>query len=95
MPTGRASGLEVVDVDQKASGSGFPALDRARGAGLIARWQAVVRTPSGGAHFYFPTEPGRRQPSWQAAGPHIDFRGEGGYVVVPPSRVITGESRAG
>jgi hypothetical protein len=95
VPTGRASGLEVVDVDRKASGSGFPALDRAHRAGLIAGWQAVVRTPSGGAHFYFPADPSRPQSSWQAAGAHIDFRGEGGYVVVPPSHVITGESRAG
>lgn len=95
VPAGRASGLEVVDVDRKASGSGFPALDRARRAGLIAGWEAVVRTPSGGAHFYFPADPSRPQSSWQAAGAHIDFRGEGGYVVVPPSQVITGESRAG
>ena len=95
VPTGRASGLEVVDVDQKASGSGFPALDRARGARLIAGWQAVVRTPSGGAHLYFPADPSRPQSSWQAAPAHIDFRGEGGYVIVPPSHVIIGESRAG
>lgn len=95
VPTGRASGLEIVDVDRKASGSGFPALDRARSAGLVAGWQAVVRTPSGGAHFYFAADPSRPQPSWQAAGVHMDFRGEGGYVVVPPSQIITGESRAG
>lgn len=54
----------------------------------------MVRTPSGGAHFYFPTDPGRPQPSWQAAKAHIDFRGEGGYVIVPPSVVATGDLRA-
>lgn len=95
MPTGRASGLEVVDVDRKAWGTGFSAFERARRAGLVNRWLAVVRTPSGGAHFYFPADPGRPQSSWQAAPARIDFRGEGGYVIVPPSVVLTGEQRVG
>ena len=94
VPTGQVSGVEVVDVDRKASGAGFGAFARAREAGLVGGWLAVVRTPSGGAHFYFPTDPGRPQPSWQAAKAHIDFRGEGGYVIVPPSVVATGDLRA-
>lgn len=61
MPTGRASGLEVIDVDRKAAGTGFPAFDRVRRAGLAGGWVAVVRTPSGGAHFYYPADPGRPQ----------------------------------
>ncbi len=95
MPTGRASGLEVVDVDRKGSGTGFPAFARARRAGLVEGWLAVVGTPSGGAHFYFPADPARPQSSWQAAPAHIDFRGEGGYVIVPPSVVVAGGQRAG
>jgi hypothetical protein len=95
LPTGRTSGVEVVDVDRKASGSGFSTFARAREAGLVGGWLAAVCTPSGGAHFYFPTAPDRPQPSWQAAKARIDFRGEGGYVIVPPSAVITGELRAG
>lgn len=94
VPTGQVSGVEVVDVDWKASGSGFGAFARAREAGLAGGWLAVVRTPSGGAHFYFPTDPDRPQASWQAARAHIDFRGEGGYVIVPPSVVATGDLRA-
>lgn len=85
MPTGAASGLEVVDVDQKTSGNGFPAFGRARRVGLVDGWIAVVRTPSGGMHAYYPTGSGRSQSSWQAALAHVDFRGEGGYVIVPPS----------
>ena len=95
VPTGRASGLEVVDVDRKAAGSGFPSFGRARRAGLVDGWAAVVGTPSGGVHFYLPVDPVRPQPSWQAAPAHIDFRGEGGYIIVPPSLLVTGESRAG
>lgn len=95
MPTGQISSVEVVDVDRKSSGTGFGAFTRARDAGLVDGWLAVVRTPSGGAHFYFPTDPDRPQPSWQAAKAHIDFRGEGGYVIVPPSVVAIGDLRAG
>lgn len=94
IPTGQVSGLEVVDVDQKTSGSGFAAFDRARRVGLVPGWLALVRTPSGGAHFYFPADPSRAQPSWQAAKAHVDFRGAGGYVIVPPSTVVT-EGRRG
>ncbi|MBN9155701.1 bifunctional DNA primase/polymerase [Microbacterium sp.] len=94
VPTGQVSGLEVVDVDQKTSGSGFAAFDRARRAGLVPEWLGVVRTPSGGAHFYFQTDLSRVQPSWQAAKAHVDFRGAGGYVIVPPSTVVT-EGRRG
>ena len=95
LPTGSASGVEVVDVDRKGSGTGFPAFERARRAGMADGWVALVRTPSGGAHFYYPADPARPQSSWQAAPARIDFRGEGGYVIVPPSVVVTDDLRAG
>ena len=87
VPTGPVSGVDVVDVDKKAAGSGFAAFDRARHAGLVGGWLALVRTPSGGMHAYFPADPARAQPSWQSARAHVDFRGAGGYVIVPPSIV--------
>lgn len=86
MPTGVASGLVVVDVDVHPGGNGFAAFARAERAGLTAQWSFLVRTPSGGLHAYFsPTHDDQR--NWQANGTHVDFRGEGGYVVVPPSQV--------
>jgi hypothetical protein len=91
LPTGGVSGVEVVDVDRKASGNGFDAFARARAAGLLGDGLGVVRTPSGGAHVYFPADPARPQPSWQAARAHVDFRGDGGYVIVPPSIVATAD----
>ncbi|MFV4912409.1 bifunctional DNA primase/polymerase [Microbacterium lacticum] len=89
MPTGAMSGVEVVDVDYKPGGSGFVGFGDARAAGLVTGWFALVRTPSGGMHAYFPADPDRSQSSWQAARAHVDFRGDGGYVVVPPSTVAT------
>ncbi|WP_313540011.1 bifunctional DNA primase/polymerase [Leifsonia aquatica] len=87
VPTGTASGIEVVDVDKKTAGSGFAAFERARHMGLVDGWLALVRTPSGGMHAYYPADSQRSQPSWEAAKAHVDFRGFGGYVIVPPSVV--------
>ena len=95
MPTGTVSGIDVVDVDRKAAGSGFVGFDRARRAGLATGWTALVRTPSGGMHAYFPATPDRPQSSWESADAHVDFRGTGGYVVVPPSMIaLPGDLRA-
>ncbi|WP_422933314.1 bifunctional DNA primase/polymerase [Sinomonas sp. P47F7] len=87
LPTGATSGVEVVDVDRKAGGSGFGSFEQARQAGLVGGWLVLVRTPSGGMHAYYPADPARRQPSWQAASARVDFRGDGGYVILPPSVV--------
>ncbi|AYF99294.1 bifunctional DNA primase/polymerase [Protaetiibacter intestinalis] len=87
VPTGAVSGVEVVDVDRKPGGDGVAAFERARRAGLVPGWLAVVRSASGGAHFYFPADTDRPQRSWQAAKAHVDFRGDGGYIIAPPSAV--------
>lgn len=87
IPTGAASGVDVVDVDVHSTGTGFPAFEQARRAGCVEGWAWLVRTPSGGAHAYFLRGAAREQRSWQVPGKHIDFRGNGGYIVVPPSRV--------
>lgn len=92
VPTGAAPGLVVVDVDVHGT-NGYDALNRADRAGLIAGWEFLVRSPTGGLHLYYPAEPGAEQRSWQAGNAGIDFRGDGGYIVAPPSlRVIDGET---
>ncbi|MGO3151931.1 MAG: bifunctional DNA primase/polymerase [Galactobacter sp.] len=88
IPTGAASGVEVVDVDVHATGTGFPAFREAHRQGHAAGWAALVRTPSGGLHAYYPAHPDRAQSSWQAARAHVDFRGDGGYIIAPPSKVL-------
>jgi hypothetical protein len=88
MPTGSASGLVVIDVDMKESRDGetsLGALERELGP-LPATVEAL--TPSGGRHLYF------RAPLDMAIsssagrlGVGLDVRAEGGYVIVPPSRI--------
>lgn len=91
IPTGAASGLVVVDVDVHGPVNGTEAFARADAAGLVAGWGLLVSTPTGGQHAYFPAMLGGEQRSWQSAGAGIDFRGDGGYIVAPPSlRMIDG-----
>jgi hypothetical protein len=93
MPTGSPSGFDVVDIDVSAEGSGFSAYERAMATRLVDGELARVRTPSRGVHVYFPALAARPQRCWQAASAHIDFRGDGGYVVVPPSMLATPDGR--
>lgn len=90
VPTGAAGGVDVVDVDVHQTGTGFAAFEHARRAGFVEGWAWLVHTPSGGLHAYFLRTSGREQRSWQVPSKHIDFRGDGGYIIVPPSKV-TGE----
>ncbi|WP_179769671.1 bifunctional DNA primase/polymerase [Streptomonospora nanhaiensis] len=91
VPTGAASGLVVVDVDVHGT-NGYDALNRADRAGLVTGWEFLVRSPTGGLHLCYPAADEMEQRSWQAGDAGIDFRGDGGYIVAPPSlRVIDGE----
>lgn len=95
MPTGIASGIDVVDVDVHAEGNGFAAIRSARSSGLLGDPAWMVRTPSSGLHLCFLHADGASQPSWQVPRSHVDFRGDGGYVVLPPSRVSHADDTAG
>jgi len=90
IPTGAASGVDVVDVDVHPGGSGYGAFQRGQAAGFAAKWAWLVRTPSGGLHAYFlRASQIDQQRSWQVPHRHVDFRGDGGYIIAPPSRVET------
>jgi len=87
VPTGPMSGIDVVDVDVRPTGDGrvaFSQVERQVGAD---GWAARVATPSGGFHLYYPSDSKRPQSSWACGSAHVDFRGAGGYVIVPPSVV--------
>lgn len=88
--TGMRSKLLVIDSDEKNGMSGRMSI---RGAGLPVPETWLVQTPSGGYHYYyqFPTGKSIGSPAGVLDG--VDIRGDGGYVVAPPS-VIDGKSYA-
>jgi hypothetical protein len=82
-----APGPDVLDIDQHGeAGSGFAALNRLIGASMVDtdRANALVVTPSGGAHLYYA---GSDQHSGKLPRHHLDFRAVGGYIVAPPSEI--------
>lgn len=93
IPTGAASGVVVVDVDVHHV-DGRYAFRRAQADGLANGWMFLVATPSGGTHAYYPATPGEIQPCWQAARAGIDFRGDGGYILIPPSALNAKDATA-
>jgi hypothetical protein len=85
VPTGKKSGIVVLDVDVTTGGP--ESLAKLERAGVPVPKTARTRTGGGGIHLYFryPRETDIRN-SAGLLGPGLDVRGEGGYVVVPPSR---------
>ena len=79
-------GFDAIDVDVRPDGNGWDALRRLRAEGLIAGWVRAVRTPSGGLHLHYL---GTQQRNGSFRGAHLDFRGLGGYVLLPPSKITS------
>lgn len=93
LPTGAVSGVVVVDVDVREDVDGRESMRRAFDAGWVGMPVFTVVSPSGGRHGYYPATPGVVQRSWQAARAGVDFRGDGGYIVIPPSHIAVGSYR--
>jgi hypothetical protein len=92
LPTGAVSGVVVVDVDVREHVDGRESMRRALDAGRGMPVFTVV-SPSGGRHGYYPATPDVVQRSWQVARAGVDFRGDGGYIVIPPSHTDVGSYR--
>ena len=86
--TGEASNLVVLDIDTRHDGHHALAdLAKRDPAVLDTR---LIRTGGGGWHLYF-THPGHViRNSAGLLGSGIDVRGDGGYIVAPPSTHISG-----
>ena len=81
VPTGEMTGFVAVDIDVKDGRSGAAWLDANTHRLPPTR---TIRTTSGGQHLYFRWPgPVRNSVGRIAAG--VDVRGDGGYVIVPPS----------
>jgi hypothetical protein len=87
LATGEDSCVDVLDVDPEHDGPATLARLEAEHGTLPATWRA--RTGSGGEHIYFWHEPGMGN-SVSRIGRGLDVRGEGGYVLLPPSLHRTG-----
>lgn len=87
--TGATSGIFVLDIDNKGGQAGDEAFEQLGGHGPEPT--ATVRTGRG-RHLYFryPRQPVRN--STGTIGPGLDVRGDGGYIVAPPSKHVTGEN---
>ena len=84
VPTGERGGFFVLDVDR------MEALDELPGE---LPETLAVRTPRGGLHLYF--EHGEGVTNSSGGLPKgLDVRGEGGYILVPPSPGYTVEGKA-
>lgn len=90
--TGGSSAIVALDIDPRHGGDeSIAALERANGP-LPATWRFL--TGGGGEHVLF-RRPGDSIPnSTQKIAPGIDVRGEGGYIVAPPSQHICGGAYA-
>jgi len=87
--TGAGSGVWVLDVDQKKDGVlTLAALEKQHGP--LSRVIAC-RTGGGGWHIYFAWPADRGVRTTVGVFPGIDTRGDGGLVVAPPSRHLSGE----
>ncbi len=87
-PTGEFNKFWVLDVDPKNGGDvSYLRLIGEHGP-LPQTWSAS--TPSGGKHVYFKWNEKRPVGSRANVVPGIDTRGNGGYVVIPPSQLPNG-----
>ena len=80
--TGAVSGIVVIDVDPRHGGaSGLEQMERERGA-LPPTVEA--RSGGGGRHLYL-RHPGHAVRNRAGMWPGVDLRGDGGYIIAPPS----------
>lgn len=83
MPTGRASGLIAIDIDIRPGHTGMDWLAENEYALPETR---THKTRSGGLHLIFRIPEGVEvRNSASRIAPGVDVRGEGGYIILPPS----------
>ena len=98
LPTGPAIGAFVVDLDagvDDKTGEIFEAeqllANLAAEIGVAIPATLTVETPRGGRHLYFPW-PKARVRNRQGIVHRVDVRGDGGYVIAPPSQRSDGRA---
>ncbi len=85
--TGEPSGLVVLDIDGQAGADNLAELERRHGELPMT---TSVKTPRGGSHYWFIWPGAPVKTTAGAIAPGIDIRGDGGYVLAPPSSTAAG-----
>jgi len=80
--TGPGVGLMVVDIDLGATDADI--------ASLQLPTTLISKTPSGGRHVFLRYPKNKKVKTVAGFRPHIDIRGDGGFVVIPPSKYPNG-----
>ena len=92
MATGKVSGVFVVDIDPRHGGD-ESLIDLVAQHGPLPE-TAEALTGGGGRHIFIAHPGGHISCSQSAVAPGIDIKGDGGYVVLPPSVHPNGEAYA-
>lgn len=91
MPTGAVSGVIVIDLDVREEYDGGEAWSRLEAENGQLPDTVESLTPSGGRHLWY-SHPGFPvKNSAGKLGRGVDVRGDGGYVIVPPSQAPGGK----
>ncbi|MCX5831171.1 MAG: bifunctional DNA primase/polymerase [Deltaproteobacteria bacterium] len=86
--TGEVSGIFVVDCDTQ---EGYEAVQKLLPESLL---MPTARTPRGGWHLYFRWMEDYKLTVGAGVLPGVDFRGQGGYIIAPPSTNAEGKAYA-
>ena len=87
MCTSEVSSLVCIDIDERAEYSGLSNYQKAGHEMLDC---PMAQTPSGGLHLYFKQPPAQVKNSASLIAQGVDVRGEGGYIISPPSHTLFG-----
>jgi putative DNA primase/helicase len=83
VPTGQISGFDVLDIDYRHGGGVWEEANK-----HLLPETRVHQSMSGGRHYLFQHAPGVRNSASKIAS-GVDIRGDGGYVIFPPSTGYT------
>jgi Bifunctional DNA primase/polymerase, N-terminal len=88
LPTGPETGFRLIDIDPRHDGyESFNQLQQTRGAMPDTLRSA---TDGGGRHLFYTYPLGFKIPSTRGWLPGVDIRSDGGYVILPEGRHISG-----
>lgn len=87
--TGKTSNVIVIDLDIKGNAKGFESYKKILENKPQMQKTYTVKTPSSGIHFYYKYRPDIKSRINFGEKGGIDIKSDGGYVLIPPSKIDT------